>query len=508
MISKIFFLMVCALLISSCGKGSKSTSDGDTTHPGDSDFVDPCEDVTACQQGDGCCPEGCTGENDDDCICSYTIDISTPAAVFRSTFESGTTEPDVSVGTSPELLALQSGGELVAVENPAPDVCNPSAYVLQATTPSGYTRAEYQSPRFPTLNHGYIYTWREYIPVNFYDDITLSWQARAQWKTWPCGSEQPTDVADQLCGSGGIFNDFDINGHLGTFRFRTLPDCNNVLVSTADFLGKWSTYVIEVYWTQSNDGYYRVFQNGRLVAHETGVKTLYDGFVEGECDLYFAGGIYNTWESDDRERITAYFDDYAIFDLEAGIELGDVCPTCAAQTEVDSACLFDDILPIVDNELIISDFENSCDWNVGTLDSAEKVEGNTSLRWDHELETWLEMTFPAGVSMLDFSNNRSATDSLSFWVHNNLEEPDNSMVLLLYSANPDTDGDDYYSVRVAFDFTGWKQIVVSRSEIGVVRTPLGWDQIDTVMFSIYGWDTVANPERVVHLDDMKFTDTP
>jgi hypothetical protein len=245
-----------------------------------------------------------------------------------------------------------------------------------------------------------------------------------------------------------------------------------------------------------------------LLAQESGIKTLYDGFVEGDCDMYFAGGLYNTWESDERELLTAYFDDYAIFDLDAGVELGDVCPSCAAQTDIAPACSFDDILSVEGDELIISEFENSCDWNVGTLDSEETVEGDTSLRWDHEFATRLEMTYPDDTSALDFSNGGNTTDSLSFWVHNTIEEPDNSMVLLMYSENEATEGDDYYYVRVTFDFTGWKHIVVSRNEISVSRTPLGWDRIDRVMFVIYGWDTEANPERVVRLDDMKFTNTP
>ena len=481
------------------GQGTGGTGGG---------VVDPCEGQTTCQSGDGCCPDGCTAENDADCVCGYTMDISTPTALFRATFESGTTDPEVSEGThTTNLIESKDGGEMVAVENPAPDVCNPSKYVLQATVPTGYTRAEYQSPRLPTRDHSYIYTWREYIPVDFYDDVSLSWQARAQWKTWPCGSSQPTDVADQLCGGGGIFNDFEINAHLGTFRFRTRPDCHDVHVATHDYFGKWSTYVIEVSWTQSTDGYYRVFQNGQLLAEESGIKTLYDGFVEGDCDMYFAGGLYNSWASDKKELLTAYFDDYAIFDIDDGVELSDVCPTCAAQSEISLACFMDDTLPVVDGELIVSDFEKSCDWNVGALDSEEKVEGESSLRWDHELTTRLTKTFPDSA-VLDFSNGGSTTDYLSFWVHNNLEEADNSMVFLMYSENEATEGDDYYDVMIPFDFTGWKHIVVPRSEIYVSRTPLGWDQINSVMFSIDGWGCQQNTERVVYIDDMKFTNTP
>ncbi|MBN2803871.1 MAG: heparin lyase I family protein [Deltaproteobacteria bacterium] len=520
LVFKLFFLIGFVVLISSCNKSSKSTSDTDTgQNSSDSDQIskgtdqivaDVCGDQSTCQNGDGCCPDGCTLENDDDCACGYTMDITTPQAVFRATFESGTITPDVSVGTSPELVASKDGGDMVAVENPAADFCNPSSYVLKATVPAGYTRAEYQSPRFPTLNHGYIYTWREFIPLNFFDDMSLDWLTRAQWKTWPCGTGQTIDVSDQVCEGGGIFNDFGIDAHLGSFRFRAVPDCHNVHVATHDYLGKWSTYVIEIYWTQSNDGYYRVFQNGQLLVEESGIKTLFDGFVEGDCDMYFAGGLYNSWASDERELLTAYFDDYAIFDMDAGIALGDVCPTCAEQLDAGTsgACSLDNILPTVDDELVISRFENSCEWNVGALDFKETVEGKSSLRWDHQLTTRLEMTYPDNTSVLDFSNGGSTADSLSFWVYNNIEEPDNSMVLLMYSENDSTDGTDYYYVRVTFDFTGWKQIVVPRDEISVSRTPSGWDQITSVMFVISGWDCTPNPQRVVYLDDMKFTNTP
>lgn len=78
---------------------------------------------------------------------------------------------------------------------------------------------------------------------------------------------------------------------------------------------------MEIYWTNTTRGYYRLYQDGALVQEQTGIKTLLDDFQPGSCDMKWALRVYSNWSSLGTDAITYYFDDMAIFDRDHGVAL-------------------------------------------------------------------------------------------------------------------------------------------------------------------------------------------
>ena len=76
----------------------------------------------------------------------------------------------------------------------------------------------------------------------------------------------------------------------------------------------------------TNNGYYSLFQDGELLFEQSDIKTLFDGFEPGSCDMKWALGVYSRWWSagDGTEDITYYLDDMAIFDRDHGVTIDEV----------------------------------------------------------------------------------------------------------------------------------------------------------------------------------------
>ncbi len=258
--------------------------------------------------------------------------------IFEATFETGNLTPDIG---GPELVNENNGGTLSVVDNPYPQGANTSSSVLMPTIPPGTSvRAEYHNgTRLEMDEKSYIFTWKELFPTDYLEGADVSWLVYAQWKTWPCGeydnpSVSPYDTVDyatHICEGGGIFNDVEMDaGDLYSYemRFRANPDCNNLLVSNDQ--GIWHTFIKEIYWTNTGNGYYRIYKNGELLLRVDNVKTLFDEFPAGLgiCDLYFGLGLYAAWADAGRSTIRVYIDDIRIYDKDDGIEVRDICPAC------------------------------------------------------------------------------------------------------------------------------------------------------------------------------------
>jgi hypothetical protein len=212
--------------------------------------------------------------------CSYVVDLENPA-VFKSTFESGSTAAD----TGTENIDNRNGGSMSVVSNPFTGNCNPSDGVLEVVAPSGSSvRAEYHTQRLPTDEKTYIYTWKQFIPDDLLTDRLVSWLLLSQWKTYPC--ESGGELADDICFEAGIFNDIKLNGNLLEYRFRAIPDCHHVITPLEDVSGNWHTFVEEVYWTNTENGYYRLYRDGDLISAKSNIKTLFDNFIlDGSCNI-------------------------------------------------------------------------------------------------------------------------------------------------------------------------------------------------------------------------------
>ena len=288
--------------------------------------------------------------------CSYYNSDPTaiPGGFFISTFENGTANPEV--GDNP-LLGIEGGASLGAVDNPFKDSCNGSNKVLEViSVPSDTvykTRAEYHSsPRMPLYEKRYIYTWKQYFPKDFLDGVDIDWLSFSQWKTWPCGyfdspstdnypSDSPINYSEikydqYICEGGGIFNEFGYKPSTEepyyelSVYFRARPDC--AYLTHKPIEGQWNTYILEVYWTNSDKGYFKLFLNGEILAKAENIKTLYDFFPGlmgySTCDMYWGLGAYSRWSSSSKSSFKVYFDDIAVYDMDLGATLLQICPGC------------------------------------------------------------------------------------------------------------------------------------------------------------------------------------
>ena len=108
------------------------------------------------------------------------------------------------------------------------------------------------------------------------------------------------------------------------FRLRAEPDCNLVEGVPLEH-GTWVSFAMEVYWTTTNDGYYRIYRNGVLVEDISGIRTMIDSFDGDNCAMIRLGmGIYATWIDTGAGTVDYYLDDLAIFDVDDGVTIEQV----------------------------------------------------------------------------------------------------------------------------------------------------------------------------------------
>jgi hypothetical protein len=96
----------------------------------------------------------------------------------------------------------------------------------------------------------------------------------------------------------------------------------------------------------------------------------------------------------------------------------------------------------------------------------------------------------------------SGSSGLKFALHSNKATGDDLM-LVLGSETPESEGPDYFSLRICLDWTGWKEFVVPLNELSRSRAPAGFDKIDSIMFSAEGWNCEPDPEVVLHIADLE-----
>ena len=117
-----------------------------------------------------------------------------------------------------------------------------------------------------------------------------------------------------------------------------------------------------------------------------------------------------------------------------------------------------------------------------------KGEEGSSIKWVHRESN--------SISISQFPHDWSKYNHLSFWLHSR-QATGSQFMIILSSENDKTEGMDYYHIRIRLNFTGWKKYDVPFTEIGTARSPLGWDNIQRLMFTASGWDNEPHPEAEV-----------
>ena len=231
--------------------------------------------------------------------------------LYRVNFEDGT----IGEGGIETEGGADPGGAFAVVDNPSRDSSNPSAMAGYASMAQGYVRAEFRSPRFETEGKTYVYQWSYFLPEDFFQGADFNDLLFTQWKTFPC---KKGTHGSEICGSGGIFNDIhNVNdGNEMDMRWRAQPDCDTYRLDVQQ--GRWWYFQQEIYWTNSSDGYYKLWIDGEVVKDVRNVKTLFDNFDPGSCEIYWTVGLYSRWQGS-KDSVGLYVDDIAIHDT-SGVE--------------------------------------------------------------------------------------------------------------------------------------------------------------------------------------------
>ena len=146
---------------------------------------------------------------------------------------------------------------------------------------------------------------------------------------------------------------------------------------------------------------------------------------------------------------------------------------------------------------VFEDFKSVASWPGFELSGAQAKSGATSARW-------AQMDKVTSVSCSDIPHDWRGYDHFTFWVYSE-KAIESRFMCIISSENPATEGSDYWAVGVGLNFTGWRRFALAIREGSGTRSPLGWDQVQSISFTATGWDNTPHPEAIVYIDELKLT---
>lgn len=154
---------------------------------------------------------------------------------------------------------------------------------------------------------------------------------------------------------------------------------------------------------------------------------------------------------------------------------------------------------ITPEQAAVLDFEDIKAWRGVEADTGVVASGAQSARWTIGPETNRVRTTKGPVDL-------SWAEAMSIQVHLNEAAPDASIALILASENDASEGSDYWQTTLRCDFTGWKTFEVPTAGFRALRSPAGWDKIDSIMLASDGYGIAAwlDAGTVVHVDNLQF----
>ncbi|MFA4943958.1 MAG: polysaccharide lyase family 8 super-sandwich domain-containing protein [Lentisphaeria bacterium] len=133
------------------------------------------------------------------------------------------------------------------------------------------------------------------------------------------------------------------------------------------------------------------------------------------------------------------------------------------------------------------------DWKGLELSTNQVKTGKHSGLWkDHPLNN--------SVSTGNIPHDWSGFDGMRLWIYNATPRPVSMMVVLTSRSDPKIFS--YFSSRLTVAWEGWKEVAIPFSRFGRTRAPAGWNQIDSISFTVAGWGIKPDPEAVLYLDGL------
>jgi hypothetical protein len=215
---------------------------------------------------------------------------------FQATFESNSLTAEIGEYSNSGLLT-----SLDVVSNPLVDSVNSSNYVLEVTLL--YKDGDGSSTRYGTdeldcAEKVLAYTWKSYYTSGLYDGCSFDPGYLMNFKRSP-------DVA-------AVFQLLDTSDPTISY-WNVLADGDTLSYTENLTFGAWVEYVLEVFYTQTDTGYYRLYKNNELIFELYDVQTMTDDDALTGAD--FLVGSYSVWENTNEEDIVYYFDDMYAYDI-------------------------------------------------------------------------------------------------------------------------------------------------------------------------------------------------
>ena len=82
------------------------------------------------------------------------------------------------------------------------------------------------------------------------------------------------------------------------------------------------------------------------------------------------------------------------------------------------------------------------------------------------------------------------------------------IMLILASDTPKSPEADYFSKAISLDWTGWKSFTIPFTDFSIVRCPVGFSQIQSIMFTSDGWGLTPDPKTVIRIADLRLGQVP
>ena len=106
---------------------------------------------------------------------------------------------------------------------------------------------------------------------------------------------------------------------------------------------------------------------------------------------------------------------------------------------------------------------------------------------DTPVACWKDLPKNPTLMAPKFPENLSRFTHFDFWMYSSKK---NNQGLTIYfdSENPESEGGDYYYYHLTVNWEGWRHFHLSTTEdIGISRSPLGWNHVSALRFHSTGW---------------------
>lgn len=129
------------------------------------------------------------------------------------------------------------------------------------------------------------------------------------------------------------------------------------------------------------------------------------------------------------------------------------------------------------------------------LSAEHKNSGSYAIRWDrHHFYPTLSAELPA--------TDWTGANLLRLWLYS--EQATNETVMLtVYSDNPNTLWKDGYTFPILIDFAGEKELAIPLEDFYRLNEPTGFSNVTGIYFAAKMFDQIPNPETVLYIDNIR-----